>query len=278
MGTRTWAGRTAVAALALALGLVAACASEGDGDVSSPADEDGGEDGNGAGESEGGGEDSSEDSGGDLEVLDDPRSDAERDADEAAAAEIVLTLDDMPAGFTEGEPQDADEDESMLDPLAECLGVDRGLLDPDNPEAKSPEFDSVGGSQVSVEVSFRASPEHAGQAFDLVAMEATPGCYAETLTSAITGQTAPDGSRVEVGEVTFEPLSFPDLGDQSTAFRVSVPLSAQGQEVEVFADVAAVRVGRVVVSGTFLAERRPFDTDVAAGLVETMVDRVPAGA
>jgi len=253
--------RHRVGLMATALALVAAgCASESDGDGDGAAPGDGGDDT-------------------DLEVLDDPRSDAERESDEAAADEAVLTLDDMPAGWTEGPAVD-DENDTLRGQLADCIGIDRDVLDPDNPEARSPELTSPGGEQVRAEVAYSASPDHAGQAFAILARDETPGCYAEALSTAMAdvAETGQLEEGVEVGEVSFERLSFPDMGDESTAFRVTIPLSVPGFEVELLADIAAVRVGRVVASGTFLSELQPFDTDEAADLMATMVDRIPADA
>jgi hypothetical protein len=268
------------AALLAVLAVVATgCASEGDDDLSSDAAEDEQDAGPAPTPDGDDGGDGGEDDLGSLP--EDGRTEAELADDTAAAEAVLLTVDDLPAGWSAGAPDDEEEDEELQAALAECLGVDPELLDPDNPQAKTPDFTSPdGGDQVTADVTFTPSAAHAGTAFDILGRDETPRCYAEALQTA-TAQAVEDGEMppgVEFGEPTFEELSFPDLGDESTAFRITIPVAAQGTEIELYGDVALVRVGRVGIEATFLTELRPFDTEEAAELVQVMIDRVPPDA
>src|SRR5262245_36336628 len=96
-------------------------------------------------------DDDSSAAGGQSAAADDGRTDDERQADEQTAAATLLVLDDFPPGW-EAEPADTEEDESddeLKDGLADCLDVDRSLLDDVNPQAKSPTFRSPDDAEVS---------------------------------------------------------------------------------------------------------------------------------
>lgn len=210
---------------------------------------------------------------------DDPRTEAERQADVDTAGTILLTLGDFPAGWEE-EPAESDEDDQALqDDMAECLDVDPALLADDDPQAKSPSFVAPSEEEVSAEVTLTASAEDTTRTLDLMKDDATPGCYADAVKAAMAQSTLEGGQAtagVEFGEPTFNPVSFPGMGDDSVAMRLTVPLSAQGVDVDVHVDVVMVRVGRVGISGTFLSTFSPFDSTEAARLMQLMVDRVPA--
>jgi hypothetical protein len=216
-------------------------------------------------------------------AADDPRTDDERAADEAAAETMVLTLSDFPPGW-ESTPAEEDEpDERFDEQLAECLGVDVSEIDPNNPKAGSPNFASSNGDQVTSQVAFTPTVEDATDALALRRQEGANECYAESFLAIIEdflanpeeGEEAPDD--FEVGEPTVNEMSFGALGDESIAFRVTLPLEADGFSAEFYLDVVNVRVGRVGVSTTFQSVLTPFDTEEAARLTGVVVDRVNAG-
>src|SRR5919106_1445677 len=68
---------------------------------------------------------------------DDPRTEAERQADEDAAEAMLPTLDDFPPSWQEDVTEDeADEqDEELEAELAECLGIDPAEFEADDPNA-----------------------------------------------------------------------------------------------------------------------------------------------
>lgn len=215
---------------------------------------------------------------------DDPRTSAERTADQEAAKAIVLTLDDLEAGWESTPPdEETDNDEEIKADLADCLGIDPDVMDPDNPSADSPDFTSA-NEEVSASVSYTPSIEAAEQAVELLRDEDLPSCFAQALKTAITdallnppeGEAPPDD--LEVGEPTFNPISFGDLGDETVAYRATIPLSASGIDVDVYFDIVAVRVGRVGIEAQFQSTFSPFSTDEAERLVGIMIDRIPAAA
>jgi hypothetical protein len=211
---------------------------------------------------------------------DDPRTESERQADEDAAEAMLLTLDDFPAGWQEGETDEDEEEEEFEElqaDLADCLGVDPDELNPDNPTATSPSFTSPDDEEVSVEVNFTASTEAANRGFELLNDDATPGCYGEALQAVIEETAAQEGlpEGVEFGDTTFNRLSFDRLGDDSLAFRITLPVSAEGVDVDLFFDVVFARVGRIAIEGSFQSVFAPFDEEQAAELMRTVIDRAP---
>lgn len=196
---------------------------------------------------------------------------------EELAESIVLTLDDMPAGW-ESTPADDDEDEDIQADLADCLGVDDDELDGDNPKAVSPDFSSPNDEEVSATVTVTPSAEDASRRLEILEGEDALPCYAEAFTDALEKEMAttdaPDD--LEFGDVTFDPLDFPELGDGSVAYRVTVPFSTQGISVDLYLDLVAVQVGEVGISAQYMSPLTPFDTDEAARLTEIMVDRASA--
>jgi hypothetical protein len=136
--------------------------------------------------------------------------------------------------------------------MADCLGVDPAELNADNPEAVSPSFSSSNDEEASVEVDFTPSEEAATRTLELLADDAAPGCFVEAMQTVIEDNTAQEDlpEDVEVGDATFNRLSFAALGDESTAFRLTVPVSAEGIEVDVFFDLIFARVGRIGITGS----------------------------
>jgi hypothetical protein len=208
---------------------------------------------------------------------DDGRTQAELDADEEAARSALLVLDDFPPGWEAAEPDPDNDNDDVQEGLADCLDVDVEMFANDNnPSAESPAFTSPNDDEVSSEVTYTASIENATRTVAILKDPDTPGCYAQALKAyllraAVEGD-LPD--EVEYGDPTFNPLSFPTLGDESVAFRMTFPVSARGLDVDVYIDLAFVRVGRVGVTTTFQSQFSPFDTDEAARLTETVVDRI----
>jgi hypothetical protein len=216
---------------------------------------------------------------------DDGRTEAEEDADEEQAEEIVLTLDDLPDGWVANPSDDDDDvdddDDQVQAELADCLGVDESVLDPDNPEAESPEFTSPTDQEVNAKVAFTPSADDATEALDRIKDDAAPDCLAQAMTTLLADNLASQEgvpADLDIGEVTVEPLAFPDLGDDSLAHRVTVPVTTQGVTIELYIDQVLTRVGRVGITGQFQSQVTPFDTAEAARLMEVMVDRVPADA
>lgn len=133
-------------------------------------------------------------------------------------------------------------------------------------------------------MTFTPTPEDAIEALALRRGPESSSCYADTVGALIEDAVAnpPEGEErpdnLELGDPTFNEMSFGAFGDESIAFRVTIPLSVDGFDVDVYIDIVNVRVGRVVLTTTFQSVLSPFDTEEAARLTGIVVDRVPADA
>jgi hypothetical protein len=205
---------------------------------------------------------------------DDPRSESELRADEEAAEAMLPTLADLPPGWEESAtPEEDVEDEELNAEFAACLGVDLSELDPINPDATR-DFTSADDEEIRVGVAFTPSPAVAHRAFEILNDDAVPRCFGEAV-RATSAEGLPEG--VEVGDATFNRLSFAPLGDESLAFRLTLPMSAEGFDVDLFFDWVFVRVGRIGIEGLFESSFAPFEEDSAAELMQSVIDRAPAG-
>jgi hypothetical protein len=219
------------------------------------------------------------------------RSADDLDADQAAAEKMLLTIGDFPSGWQaqpdEGEddgeggggsaPGEPSDDELTAD-LAECLHVDAGeLSDDDDPSAESPSFQNADEDEASVEVAFAASPEQATSELATLQRDEAPGCFGEVYKTLFTQAMKDDPSveGVEVGDPQVEAAPLGDLGDDTAAFRVTIPLSAAGQQIVLYQDIAFVKVGRAEITGFFQASGQPFDAELSQRLLQAVIDRAP---
>jgi hypothetical protein len=228
---------------------------------------------------------SSGDDGDDASPLGPGRSDEPSDAgadpsgDQALADSVVFALDDFPAGWQQ-EPAREDDatDEETRRAVADCLGVRVTDSKPDHPNAASPKFVGPDDSEVTDDVTVAPSVDEASRLFDVMEGDDVPACYAQAVEGAIAAELAAPGDDtvdVEFGEPSFNPVSFPDMGDESLAFRLSIPLTRQGQSIQVHNDLVLVRVGRTLIYAEFVAAFTPFDTTESTRLTQLLVDRAP---
>lgn len=171
----------------------------------------------------------------------------------AALDAVVLQLGDLPTGWSVSPP---DEEEDTSDDF--CDGADPFNEIAAQEEAESNFEQSELGPFAASGASVYEDDDQAGEVLDLLAAVAND-CQSFT-------QVDEDGAEVEY---TITPLSFPDLGDDTFAFRMSAttfigPLAL---------DMAAVREGSLVVTvihGGFGA----VDSALTETLMRTMLDRV----
>ena len=168
-------------------------------------------------------------------------------------SEVVVQLDDLPAGWSvfpsEGEGEPDDEICEGHDPYNEIEAQD---------EAESVFQQSELGQFVT---SLAAQFTDDGEAGEVMAQlsEAANACQSFT-------ETDEDGIETAY---TIAPLPFPDLGDETVAFRLSAT-TAYGP---IALDYASVREGEFtlsVINGGF----GPPDTALTESLAQTMLDRL----
>lgn len=184
----------------------------------------------------------------------------------------ILTLDDMPTGW-EQLPDDDDEDVDQEE-IAECVGADADdLYDDEDPEADA-SFGSPDDSQLDVGWTIAATVDRAEFGFETLTSDKALTCLRDVLVDAIED----NDEGIEVGDVTLNRMSFPRFGDDSTAMRVTVPMTTQGMSVDVFFDAVFVRVGRATGTVTYLSVFTPADAAEVEGYVQETIDKLDADA
>jgi hypothetical protein len=175
----------------------------------------------------------------------------------ATAKRALLTLDDMPTGWTQEKP-DPDEDDQTVTPKA-CAGV-FDALDEHDPLAEAEASFSAGDFGPSLEHSVSSWPKSQSQALKQIG-DALRKCPKFTSTSK------------DSTSVTFEAtgLSFPNLGDRTLALR----LKGKSDGIGVVADIVYVAKGTnaVVLTTTGL---QPLDGATFERLARTAIARLDA--
>jgi hypothetical protein len=202
------------------------------------------------------------------------------------AKAALLTLDDLPDGWT-AEPSDASDadDEAVNSQLADCLGVDADFFagsGPDKVEVKSDDFSSPndgasGGVSQSVNVE---TTERMTNDFSVINSPKLTGCL-ETVYGAFLKQEFaedPQTKGAEVGDVTATRSNIPTYGDESTGIAIKVPFSIGTTDAEVDLDMIFVRVGNVGAQLVFENTFKPFDTETAAGITSKAAAKLSQAA
>ncbi|WP_028655205.1 hypothetical protein [Nocardioides sp. J54] len=198
-------------------------------------------------------------------------------ADQAIAEAAVLTLDDMPPGWTSeaaGE-DDASEERESRTRMARCVGDYETLYVDAHPDAESDDFTSPDDAEVSVDVRVAHSEEWLVEACEVFSTDRFRECALEELQNELGGEM----QEVTVGDISLDPLSFAPVGDEVTVYRMTIPISADGFDVEMVGDVVAARVGRGMVwlSAFSLPAQRPLGVEELRGSLEIAADRLSRG-
>ncbi len=190
------------------------------------------------------------------------------DPDKAARAEAaILRMDDLPEGWRKQPPEEGLGLEATWQDLTSCLGVEG----PEQPLgiATSPTFVRELATQVRSTVEYMPEP----QTQELAAALAGPE-FEQCATDAFeedAARSAPEGG--VPGPVEVSPLDFPELGEQTLAWRVNVTIDLEGLQVPIFQDLVVVFDGEAVSRLMFLNPGSEFPPELQRTLVETVVDR-----
>lgn len=203
-------------------------------------------------------------------------------ADKAAAEAAALKLADLPAGWT-ATPATKTPDAPGVDAqLATCLGVSVAELDKSGPaDFKSDDLSDANNNTVSNSVGYAPSADQAKKEFAIFKDPKVPGCLGTALSNFLTYQikhpTNPSDSipdSVSFGTPTVAPLSVATVGDQTAAYRVTIPVTALGQTVNAYADFLIAVKGRVGVEMDFEAVGKPFPADQEQQYLQKVIGRL----
>ncbi len=185
----------------------------------------------------------------------------------AQAEAAVLRMEDLPEGWGVQDPEEGLDLEATWQDLMSCLGVE--VADQPLGIATSPTFLRGLATQVRSTVEYLPAAQAQAIATALDSPE-----FQQCATDAFAADAArsvPEGG--VPGPVEVSPLEFPDLGEQTFAWRVNVTIDLEGLQVPIFQDLVVVFADEALTRTMFLNPGSEFPPELQRTLVETVVDR-----
>lgn len=212
-----------------------------------------------------------------------PDTRPELGADQAAAQAALLTLSDFPAGWSEVPADDEGDDDADRE-VAACVGqTGDSIIDTGEAEASTGDFtDPEGNVTISETVGLAVSADDATSQLAALDEPGVTGCIQSAFRDFIADQidnpptpadSLPEGA--SVGDVTFGRLNVTSVGDQTVAYRATIPISVEGFNVDFYIDVVLVRVGRSIAALNVASVLSPYPTEQLDALLATAVQRLP---
>ncbi len=197
------------------------------------------------------------------------------DADTAAAEAALLTVADLPEGWTEAAAGDAVAPLNAR--LAECVGVDGAEISAADAMAAAGPFASpAGDASIRQHVGVLATE---AEARTVVAFTVEPdvlvcfeGAYAELGADALVGAAA-EGSTFGAPSVTR--LQVVPAGDATQAIRVTVPVTGDPAVTQVTVDHVVVRSGRSLATITFANSTDATSVESIDAVTSAVAERLP---
>ncbi len=202
-------------------------------------------------------------------------------ADKALSHAASLKLSDFPTGWT-SQPNNPNPNVPNVDQsLASCLHTSASLFNRNSPtQVQSPDFSDSNGDTVNSQVTYSASASIAEPGLALLQSPRMPSCLQTAVSTLISyalahpsnpSDSVPSG--VSVGQTTVDQMSFPTLGDQTIAYRVTVPVSAASLNIDAYVDGVWIRKGRAVALLEFEGIGNPLDPTMEQQLATLTVGR-----
>lgn len=223
--------------------------------------------------------DDSDDGAGDSpSVADGSRSESFK-ADLALAEAAVLTLQDLPTGWSSKPREEEDGDDEVDEKFADCLDVPvEEVTDSGHPLAESETFVAEDDSEVEAEVGVAPSVEEAADHFDMATSPEYLDCVRAVLPSLMEEAAKDEGGEFEIADASIGPLRIEESGDRSAGFRMALAIETQGLSIDFYYDILFAQVGRASAQVTSMAVFTPPDVGFTQSLLDQMIDRIDPGA
>lgn len=202
-------------------------------------------------------------------------------SDRALGERALLQLSDFPTGWTE-EPREKSSNtyERLTRSLASCLHVSVALLLENPAKVESPDFKGVENEKISNSVVFMPTVAAAKERFSAYDQPETASCMTTAASAALqyalqhpaSGEKVP--ASVKVGPVTLARMSFPTYDEQSVAYRLTIPVSASGININIYLDVVAILHGRANAGLQFENESSPVESSLEEHLSALTAERL----
>lgn len=193
-------------------------------------------------------------------------------ADKAKAQAINLTAADLPADWT-STPASTDNSDQTDKELYTCAG----LSDPKTSttaDEKSPDFAKGQFTMASSEAQFAKSKDIAKKDLDVLKSDKFSGCLKTAFDNAMKKQAS--GAGGTVGESKVESIPAPSGTAGAAAFRMTVPISAQGFSLTFYIDFTLLLQGRAEVTLVCFNANAPFDSALKDTLTGKLIKRMTA--
>lgn len=175
---------------------------------------------------------------------------------EEAANAAVLKLDDMPSGWTKDAPDDdASDGEDDFEFTGECAILNEDTFPGELASAESDDFEgpeSQGASSSASVFSDEAVAQEGFEALDSAFALCTDQ-FAAAFQQALLGEWEQRGYESTQVDISIQELAFPDLGDESTAYRLAGSMSLEGAPFEFTIDFVIMRAGRMAGGFTYMS-------------------------
>jgi len=194
-------------------------------------------------------------------------------ADKAKGEAINLKAEDFPAGWT-SKPASTDTSDKTDKELYTCSG----LPDPatnTTATVSSPDFSQGTFTSASSEVRFAKSNDVAKKVLEAFKNDKFQTCLKQTFDKEMTTQAS--GAGGTVGQSKIESLPAPS-GADGAAFRMTVPISASGFNLNFYIDFTVLQKGRAVVTLAAFNGNSPFDSALKGELTAKLVSRMASNA
>jgi len=195
--------------------------------------------------------------------------------DKAKADAINLVAADFPSGWTSTPADNSSSSDNSDKQLYACAGLtDRaaeGGVDVSSPDFSKGEFDSAGS-----EVQFVKSESEAQADLAVVKSDKFPTCLKQTFDQEMTKEAGSAGGTIGASSVTTLPA--PSGTDGAAAFRMTVPISAVGQNLTFYIDFVLLLQKRAEVTVSLFSGTTPFDQSLEDTLTGKLVQRMKANA
>jgi hypothetical protein len=146
-----------------------------------------------------------------------------------------------------------------------------------SPSFHQPDYNHQGAyPAVTSAVNLYADEAEAANWFARLSTRKTLACLAETLAERAEKRASRAGSALAVGEPTTARVHVDTVGDERAGGRVTLPLTAQGVDVDLIFDYVFVRTGRGVALLALADTQVPFDENWRAELTGTLTRRLAA--
>jgi hypothetical protein len=195
------------------------------------------------------------------------QSAADMPADQRIANNARLRLSDLPAGWVAGSAASRPTADAPCPNLRRAAGwISAGKI--------SPAFSVSSGNPLTAqtETYIYADTALAKHWFGEFSSRQTRACLARILRTELA--TAVELPGITLGKIRLRGISVAAVGDQDSAFRVTVPVFGSGVTLEVDVDVVFVRTGRGLEIFSLGALGRPFDPTLEGTVLNNVTARL----